>query len=168
MGRLELTGKIFGKLQVISFAYMRNTRSYWNCLCDCGNQTIVRGYNLTSGNSRTCGCSTMPHGGHGTRIYVIWRRMIQRCEDVGDAAYPRYGERGIKVFPEWRHDFAAFRNWALSHGYADNLTIDRKNNDGDYEPDNCQWLTRSENAKKGQLDRWAKAHMNTSEPKGAA
>lgn len=69
--------------------------------------------------------------------------MKKRCLNENEPCYKSYGGRGIRICDKWIHNFAAFRSWALSNGYADNLTIDRKDNDGDYEPGNCQWLTRS-------------------------
>ena len=83
------------------------------------------------------------HGGKGTRLYNIWSKMRQRCNDENDPAFDRYGGRGIKVCAEW-DDFATFRAWALANGYADHLTIDRiKNTDG-YRPENCRWSTYAE------------------------
>ena len=78
------------------------------------------------------------------RLYSIWRGMKKRCYCKSDSRFPRYGGRGIKVCDEWRRDYAAFAAWALSHGYADNLSIDRKDNDGDYTPENCRFSTAVE------------------------
>lgn len=78
------------------------------------------------------------------RLYRIWRAMRFRCTNDTHSSYSRYGGRGIRVCPEWDTSFVAFRIWALSHGYAEDLTIDRKDNDGDYTPDNCRWATIKE------------------------
>lgn len=83
------------------------------------------------------------HGGKGERLYTIWCGMRRRCNSPNDEAYPRYGGRGIAVCPEW-NDYAAFRSWALASGYADHLTIDRRDNDRGYEPGNCRWATYAE------------------------
>ena len=79
--------------------------------------------------------------------------MIQRCESPNCRDFRWYGARGISVHPNWRHDFSAFREWALAHGYADHLTIDRIDNDGHYEPGNCQWISRKENASRAARHR---------------
>ena len=86
------------------------------------------------------------HGGSKTRLYRIWKQMRIRCHCVTNPTYRFYGARGIKVCAEWE-DFAVFREWALSHGYSDELSIDRVNPDGNYRPDNCRWIPRSENSR---------------------
>lgn len=99
------------------------------------------------------GKNNFKHGESFTRLYRTWAGMKARCNNKFSSNFKYYGGRGIFVCQEWEADFTNFRNWALSHGYTDTLTIDRIKNDGNYEPSNCQWLTKSENTRKANLDR---------------
>jgi hypothetical protein len=85
------------------------------------------------------------HGESRSRLHVIWMNINQRCYDPASTFYHRYGGRGITTV--WRSSYESFRDWALANGYADNLTIDRVNNDGNYEPANCRWTTRAMQAR---------------------
>lgn len=148
----DLTGKQFGRL--IAIQKLENGK--WLCECGCGNKTEVSTSNLVTNHTQSCGClrdtkrseSHTTHGGSGDRLHRIWRHMKDRCTNPHNKSYHRYGGRGISVCDEWMNDYSAFRSWALSHGYTENLTIDRIDNDGNYTPNNCQWLTASENSKK--------------------
>lgn len=153
----DLTGLHFGRLTVLERVENdkhRNAR--WLCVCDCGEKTVVVGSDLQKGNTQSCGCIhkesvakiNASHGGSQTRLHRIWRGIKTRCYNPQSRVYRWYGARGITICDEWRDNFAAFQEWALSHGYAENLTIDRIDVDGNYCPENCQWLTRSENTKK--------------------
>lgn len=122
--------------------------SRWVCKCECGNKIIVRGNNLKFG-TKSCGClkkengkkQLTTHGLYYTRLHRIWNNMKNRCNNINIKDYKNYGGRGIKVCNEWE-DFKPFYKWAINNGYGDNLTIDRINNDGNYEPNNCRWVTR--------------------------
>lgn len=163
---IDLKGNKFGRLTVL---YNSNKRSasyvVWICLCVCGNLIEVDSRSLISNSTKSCGClqrelaarKRYKHGEAGghlrtrTRLYGIWSGMKTRCNLFDAKDYKYYGGRGIKVCSEWENNFSSFRSWALANGYQDNLTIDRINHAGDYCPENCQWLTKSENSKKARL-----------------
>jgi len=157
MGRLkkDLVGKTFGRLTVLRDSGKRRRNfKVWNCLCLCSNFTEVTTAELQSGKTKSCGC--LPKGRrkkHGDswpriRLYKTWQNMLDRCKNKNYQFYYRYGGRGITICDEWE-DYITFKTWALENGYNDNLTIDRIDNDGNYEPNNCQWLTNRENSIKG-------------------
>ena len=158
----DLKGKRFGRLTALYNSDKRSSAGgmIWMCLCICGSFIEVRGSHLETGNTKSCGClridsqkrTKYKHGearrNLETRLYRIWHHMKIRCYSLKNQAYKYYGGRGIQVCDEWKNDFIPFRSWALANGYQENLTIDRINNEGNYEPNNCQWLTKSENTKK--------------------
>lgn len=141
----DLTGQRFNKLLVIGRAEnSKNGTSRWICKCDCGKTTIVTCTKLTRGNTKSCGCWRKRRNGESrTRLYNIWNNMHKRCENPNHGHYTRYGGRGICICEDWRH-YENFKEWALSSGYKDNLSIDRINVNGNYEPNNCRWVTQKE------------------------
>lgn len=146
----DLRGMKFGRLTVVRYAGRASPKgALWECACDCGTIHTTRGRSLTSGSTSSCGClwldkqadrSTI-HGGKGTRIYGIWQGMLRRCADPRHDPRGRYATRGITVCDRWR-DFEAFR--ADMGDPPAGMSIERVNNDGDYEPGNCRWATQKE------------------------
>lgn len=122
----------------------------WRCLCDCGNYYNVISASLISGNTKSCGClqeeSRIKHNLYvdNKKMYHVWSTMKQRCNNPNDKNYHNYGGRGIKVCNEWLKDFSNFYNWAISNGYQEGLSIERKDVNGDYCPENCCWITMKE------------------------
>lgn len=147
--RKDLSGQKFGKMLVLKFDHKdEKSHSFYLCRCDCGTLKVVRGNNLVQGDVRSCGCSTnKTHGRTKTRLHHIWSGMKQRCGLESVESYKRYGARGITVCDEWKDDYLAFESWALANGYREGLTIDRKDNNGNYCPDNCQWATPKQQAR---------------------
>lgn len=141
----------------------KNRSKLWKCKCKCGNFSILDTHSIKAKRIKSCGCSRkgknagnkfgLKHGltKHGERadpLYEMRNRIITRCYNAKSTDYPYYQGRGIKVCEEWINNPMAFREWALMHGWKKGLCLDRIDPNGDYSPENCQFLTISENLKK--------------------
>lgn len=144
---LNLKGTKAGRLLVLrKVGSDIQKRILWECQCDCGNIVIIKSSSLKT--TKSCGCLRKEvaslrmsrHGESKTKLYSVWGAMQQRCVDI-----PLYSDRGISVCDEWL-DFQSFKKWALANGYQEGLYIDRIENDGDYEPNNCRFVTSKESA----------------------
>ena len=159
----DLTGRRFGRLVVIEEAERNKCGTVrWLCKCDCGNMAKVQAGSLRNGHSTSCGCfgaeqrkkANTIHGLHKHPLRGVFSAMKGRCLNCKDKVFDHYGGRGITVCPEWRDDFIKFYEWAMENGWKKGLEIDRRNNDGDYCPENCWFVTRRLNVQnKRQLKR---------------
>lgn len=155
----NLIGKTFGHLTVLKIDHLKpryypngslkGHRTFFLCQCDCGKQKIVSRDYILQAKDLSCGCSAqynmqrakITHNLSHHRLYNIYHKIIARCYKPNNHSYKNYGERGILMDPSWRADFMNFYNWAINNGYADNLSLDRINVNGNYEPSNCRWAT---------------------------
>jgi len=157
---INLEGQKFGRLTVEKRGpNAKNWHVRWHCVCDCGQHTLSCGQSLKSGNTRSCGClaseltvkrniKMTKHGLSRHPIQNHYAMMMRRCYNPKNPKFKNYGQKGIKVCEEWKNSLSTFISWAQENGWEKGLSIDRVDNDGDYKPSNCQWLTVSDNSKK--------------------
>ena len=155
----DLSGGVFGRLTVQTYTGKRGNYAAWGCACECGNKVVVLSTNLVKGNTTSCGCvhseqttqSKTSHGRSRSPEYYVWSSMIARCYRPASDMYYRYGGRGIIVCDRWRFGDgvrSGFECFFADMGARPSAihSIDRKVNDGNYEPDNCRWATPIEQA----------------------
>ena len=160
---IDLSRQKFGRWTVQGFVGRQGHDSYWDCLCDCGNTSRVRGNDLKIGHSQSCGCynrervakrrTTHGHTKNGlvSREYRRWRNMMTRCYNTKVKSYKDYGARGIKVCERWH----TFENFFEDVGvFPDGLTLDRVDNSGDYTPDNWRFATQEEQKNNKRSNAW--------------
>lgn len=156
----DISGKKFGMVTVLDDYVINNKRIYWYCKCDCGKIFLRRSDIVSRGDLKSCGCYrnynnkviSMKHGDGSRnskyhRLYVCWQSMKERCYNSNNIQFKDWGGRGIKVCDQWREDYTTFKEWALNNGYQDDLTLDRKNVNKSYSPENCRWITKIEQNK---------------------
>jgi hypothetical protein len=147
----DLTGQKFGRLTVIEKAFKKNRTYFWWCLCECGNKKTVEGNKLKSKHTQSCGCFRkefkIKHGYYKHPLYGKWIHMIERCYDKNQDSFKNYGGRGIKIYDEWKNNIEIFINWCLNNGWEPGLEIDRIDNNGNYEPSNCRFVTTKLNSR---------------------
>lgn len=153
---IDITNKRYGRFIVIQLTGKNKMgKLLWKCKCDCGNDFIAIGENIKSGNTKSCGClfkeeiikRNTIHGLRYHLLYKTWKHIKERCTNVKSKDYKYYGGRGIKICDEWKDDVKTFYDWCMSNGWKKGLEIDREDNNGNYEPGNCRFVTHKTNGR---------------------
>ena len=165
----DLTNQKFGKLLVLKFSHKDKNQTVWECLCECGNITYVKSVNLKNNRTKSCGClkkelminRNVKHNQTSSKLYMIWKTMKQRCYNPKNKSYKNYGGREISICDEWINDFNSFYNWSIENNYKEGLSIDRIDNNGNYEPSNCRWTTRKTQSNNTRTNRYITINEQT-------
>lgn len=155
----NLSGKKYGSLNVQN-EYRRDrtkhgTKIFWRCLCDCGAEFYIDTTTLKKRRVKYC-AECRPVGVRNEKLYHVYHGMIQRCYNSKNPSYKKYGGKGVGVCSEWLRSYEVFKRWAIDSGYKDGLTIDRENSIAGYNPENCRWISLSENSARANIG----AHKN--------
>lgn len=151
---IDITGQKFNRLTVLNRSHNNKFNFImWECLCDCGNKCFAKAYELKTEQIKSCGClnnelrskRVKTHDLSKTSLYRVWKSIKTRCLCKSNKNYKRYGGRGIIICNEWLNNPMKFIEWAKNNGYKKGLTIDRKNNNGNYKPSNCRFVSIKEN-----------------------
>jgi len=172
--RADLTGLRFDRWTVVGYVFSRNGKAHWNCRCECGTSREVAGGNLRGGLSRSCGCLNLEvvrqqhvthgenRGGRRTSEYTTWKSMRQRCTNPKEQGYRYYGARGISICERW----GSFKNFLADMGRrpGPGYSIDRIDNDGNYEAENCRWATQTEQRRNSRTPAQVRAQLRRATP----
>lgn len=163
--RIDYTNMRFNSLVACRYSHLAVRNTYWIFKCDCGEEKPIRIADVKSGKVKSCGCihkiGVVTHGLTNNRLYNIWRGMKYRCYNSLHPKYKYYGGRGIIVYDEWMHSPQAFIDWSMNTGYNSTLEIDRIDNDGNYEPSNCRWVTHKENCNNKRNNKHVKKQISS-------
>ena len=165
---IDMSGKKYNFLLGIERVILPRRETMWKFLCDCGNETIANGSHVRKGKIMSCGCYVLKvnsermknnlfglkHGLTTHPLRAIRKSMIDRCYNPKNKFYKNYGKRGVMVCDSWLNSLEEFHEWALSNGWVKGLSIDRIDNNGNYTPQNCHWITISENSSKSMKRLW--------------
>lgn len=156
---IDITNKRFNYLTAIKFSHRIKNHSYWIFRCDCGREIVIEKSRVVGGRNKSCGCkknelcklAKLTHGdsrfSEYRNLFFVWCGIKQRCFYKNHICYKNYGGRGITMCDEWLNDYSIFKKWSLNNNYKYGLKIDRINNNGNYEPNNCRWVSNKENCR---------------------
>jgi len=144
--KIDIIGQKINHLTILEqYGRTKHGMRKFKCLCDCGRITYGTIAHIMNGTKKSCGCIKFKYGKdpvYKSKLYDIWIAMNDRCRNPNNPSFKRYGGRGIHVCDEWSLDYGAFKDWAISNGYCEGLSIDRVDNSCGYSPDNCRWVSR--------------------------